>query len=125
MITFKQQGDFNNTEKFLKKVSTTGYTQIFEKYASKGVDILTLATPIDSGETASSWKYKIKHDNNGTTIIWTNSHLADGIPIAILIQYGHATRNGGYVQGRDFINPALIPLMDELAETIWREVKQI
>jgi hypothetical protein len=83
------------------------------------------ATPVDSGETANSWDYEIRHYPGGASIAWTNSHVVDGVPIAIILQYGHATRNGGYVQGRDYINPALRPIFEKMANDLWEEVTNI
>ena len=122
MIIFKQKGDFNNTEKFLKKAARTNYLHILNEYGRRGVAALASATPVDTGMTASSWDYKISITKSSYRINWTNSHVEDGVPIAIIIQYGHATRNGGYVEGRDFINPAMKPIFDDLAKELWREV---
>lgn len=124
MIKFSHKGNFDNTERFLKKGSTlsTNYARILEKYAIIGVNALSANTPIDSGKTAGSWDYKISITHDGAEIIWTNSNDADGTPIAILIQYGHATRNGGYVQGRDFINPVMQPIFDKISNDLWMEV---
>lgn len=122
MIIFKQKGDFNNTEKFLKKATRANYLRILNEYGRRGVVALASATPVDSGLTAASWGYEIKISKNAYYINWTNSHVEDGIPIAIIIQYGHGTRNGGYVQGRDYINPAMKSIFDDMAKEIWREV---
>jgi hypothetical protein len=125
MITFKQKGDFNKTEKFFKGVVTSNYMHIFEKYARQGVNALAAATPVDSGETANSWNFQIKNYAGGASITWTNSHVVDGVPIAIILQYGHATRNGGYVQGRDYINPVMQPIFDNIAKDLWGEVNNL
>jgi len=125
MITIKQKGNFNNTEKFFKNVVSPDYIPILEKYARQGVEALTAATPVESGETANSWGYEISQSKKGTSVIWTNSHIVDGVPVVILLQYGHATGSGGYVQGRDFINPALKPIFDQIASNIWREVNRL
>lgn len=93
-----------------------------DSVAKQGVSALASATPIDSGETASSWNYEIIRTKNGAIIYWTNNNINKGVPIAILIQYGHATDNGAYVQGIDFINPAMRPIFNEIAETAWKEV---
>lgn len=123
-VTFKTQGNLKKTWRFLRFVSKRSYYERIEEYAKKGVVALTLATPIDSGETASSWDYKINIDGQTTTVEWTNSSVTpDGIPIVILLQYGHATRNGGYVQGYDFINPALKPIFDQMVNDMWKEVR--
>lgn len=125
MISISHKGDFNKTDKFLRGVITSDYVRILEKYGREGVSALSSATPKDSGETASSWDYEIRHYTGGASITWTNSHVEDGIPIAILLQYGHATRNGGYVYGRDYINPAVRPIFDKIASEIWREVTKL
>lgn len=122
MITFTSKGDFKKTEKFLKKMSTTDFRALLERYAQQGVDALSAATPVDSGKTASSWQYEIQGSKNSFTIYWTNSNINKGVNIAIILQYGHGTRNGGYVQGRDYINPAMRPVFDKMANDLWREV---
>lgn len=99
--------------------------QVLDRYAQAGVLALQSATPVESGETAYSWDYKITQKGSTFKITWTNSHVVDGIPIAILIQYGHATRNGGYVEGKDYINPALKPIFDKIAEEAWKEVVDV
>jgi hypothetical protein len=124
MITFKHQGDFKNTEKLFKGLVSPDYMRILDKYAREGVEALSSATPVDSGETAKSWGYEITANSKGIKIIWTNSNIVNGVPIAVLIQYGHATRNGGYVQGRDFINPAIRPIFDKISDEIWKGVSK-
>ena len=125
MIKFKHSGDFKHTERFFKRTNASEYLRIFHKYGKEGVNTLSLNTPIDSGETKNSWSYEIKRTKQGVTIIWNNSHIDDGAKIAILLQYGHGTRTGGYVQGRDYINPALRPIFDKIAEEIWKEVTKL
>lgn len=93
-----------------------------EKYAREGVTALASATPVDSGETAASWDYEIQKGNGKVSIYWTNSNINDGVPIAVILQYGHGTNGGGYVQGRDYINPAIRPIFDKIAENAWKEV---
>ena len=122
MITFKQTGNFNKTIRFLEKNKILQYKQILDRYAREGLMALKAATPVESGETATAWNYKITQTGTTIKITWTNSHVVDGVPIAILLQYGHATRNGGYVQGKDYINPALKPVFDKIAEEAWKEV---
>ena len=121
MITFKHRGNFNNTEKLLKGYNTARHIQILEKYGQLGVDALSNATPVDSGLTKSSWKYVV-NTSNGYKITWKNTNIVDGVPIAILIQYGHGTSNGHFVEGVDYINPAIKPIFDKLADELWREV---
>lgn len=124
-ISFKQKGDFKKTEKFLKKSFGKDYMGILEKYAREGVSHLAANTPKDSGNTAGSWSYKIEQKNSSISIIWNNSNVQKGVNIAVILQYGHATRNGGYVSGRDYINPALRPIFDAMAEAAWKEVTSI
>lgn len=122
MVVLRQRGNFNNLSKFLNKCRSINIDKILEKYARKGLEALQNATPNDTGKTARSWDYAIEKNQNGVVISWTNSNIVDGVPIAIIIQYGHATRNGGYVTGIDYINPALKPVFDELSEKIFKEV---
>lgn len=124
MITIKQKGNFNKTEKFLKKSFGKNYRSVLEKYAQQGVIALSAATPIDTGLTSVSWSYKITQnkDTDTISIVWENTNIRDGVNIAIILQYGHGTRNGGYVNGIDYINPALKPIFKNLADAAWREV---
>lgn len=125
-VIIKHRGNFNHLEKFLKGASNKKITGILERYGQEGVNALALATPIDSGETASSWSYRTSVSGSSFFIIWQNSHVTStGTPVAILLQYGHGTRGGGYVQGREFINSAIRPIMDEISEAIWQEVKSL
>lgn len=122
MVTFKVSGNYKKTRKYLEKANKMKINDILEKYGKQGVKALRESTPKDSGKTADSWSYEIKTDKNGPVLYWRNSNVNDGVPIAILIQYGHATRTGGYVKGRDYINPAIRPIFDEIAESAWKEV---
>ena len=124
MIKFTSSGDFKKTLKFLDKLSNNKYLEHkLNMYGQEGVRLLSLATPRDTGTTAASWDYRTFMRDGFISITWTNSNTTpDGIPIAVLIQYGHGTRNGGYVQGRDFINPTMQPLFDRIADDIWKEV---
>lgn len=122
MVIVKQKGDFSKTEKFLNTINKKLYYRNLQKYAEQGVAALASATPIDSGITANSWNYEIRQTKNSVSIYWTNSNVNKGVPIAVIIQYGHGTRNGGYVQGRDYINPAMRPIFDKIAENVWKEV---
>lgn len=122
LIRIKSKGNFEKTEKYLKKIQNGSYLNVLERYAQQGVDALASATPVDTGLTANSWSYEIHRSKASTIIYWTNSNLVDQIPVAILLQYGHATRNGGYVLGRDFINPAIRPIFDKMANEMWKEV---
>lgn len=123
MITIKQSGSFKNTFAFFNKVSKMNTEKILKKYGEIGVQELQKATPKDTGYTASCWGYKIVKNKDGYSIVWTNSNVVNGIPIAVIIQYGHATRNGGYVQGVDYINPALKPIFEKLSNDVWKEVR--
>ena len=125
MVRFKVKGTFRKTKKLLEQAEKCDFKEILEKYAIQGVAELMMATPQDSGETANSWGYEIEYGAGKARIHWTNSNMKDGIPIAILIQYGHATKNGSWVEGRDFINPAIQPILDKIAEQAWREVVQV
>lgn len=125
MIKVKCTGDFKNTTKFLEKASKMSITDILNRYGKEGVNALSAATPIDTGETASKWDYEIITGKTKSSVTWTNNAMNNGIPIVILIQYGHGTKNGGYVSGVDFINPAIKGVMDRLADSIWREVTKL
>lgn len=125
MVRIKVKGSFRKTKKLLEQAEACDFRRILEKYAIEGVAALTLATPQDTGETSADWGYEIEYGKGKARIHWTNKNMKDGVPIAILIQYGHATRNGGWVEGRDFINPAIQPIMDEIAEKAWREVVRV
>lgn len=122
MIRFKQKGDFKNLESFLNRAGKFDMRTFLERYGREGVEALRSNTPIDSGLTASSWDYYIDTNKRTSKIVWTNTHNISGVNIAIILQYGHATRNGGYVQGQDYINPAIRPIMDKIADDVWREV---
>ena len=124
MITFTQKGDFEKTFKFLKKAEGITKKDVLNAYGIMGVAALRSATPVDSGSTASGWYYTISKTRKGDKITWRNSNINQGIPIAILIQYGHGTGTGGYVQGRDFINPAIQPVFDGFANDIWKELSE-
>ena len=124
VITFKQSGDLKRTYKFLRFLSSKLYLKKVESYAKKGVIALAEATPKDSGVTSDSWDYEIIINDEETRIIFTNSNtIENGTPIVVLVQYGHATKNGGWVEGFDFVNPAIQPIFDEMAEDIWKEVQ--
>lgn len=122
MFRFRQRGDFSKTEKFLKKSFGRDYLDVLEKYAQQGVAALSAATPVDTGLTAVSWEYEIIQNESNISIIWKNLNEHNGVNIAIILQYGHGTRNGGYVEGRDYINPALQPIFDKMADAAWKEV---
>ena len=122
MITFRQKGDFSKLTRFLERAKETVRLGDLDKYGRQGVAALSSATPIDSGLTAESWYYEIENKKGSATITFYNSNVQNGVPIAIILQYGHSTRNGGWVQGRDYINPAIQPIFDKIAEAAWKEV---
>lgn len=122
MLEVTHHGDFKNTERFLKRVSRRQQLGWVDAYGIRGVDALSNATPKDTRETSKRWRYEIKEERGRITITWLNDNEDNGVPIVILIQYGHATRNGGFVQGRDFINPAMQPLFDQMTDEIWKRV---
>lgn len=122
MITVTSKGDFKKTHKFLASVSKKHIRRILEKYGQEGVVALIDATPYTTGETAASWDYEVHETPTGYSITWTNSHVVNGVNIAIILQYGHATGTGGYVRGVDYINPALKPIFDQIADKVWKEV---
>ena len=124
-VAVKQKGSFKNLEKFLKHYDREKLITILNQLGQEGVVALASATPIDSGITSESWAYNVKVTNTSLGIEWTNDNVRDGVPIAILLQYGHATRNGGYVKGHDFINPAIQPIFDKIANALWWEVTNL
>jgi hypothetical protein len=123
MIRFKHIGDFSKTDKYFKNLSNREYLSILDKYGKQGVEALASATPVDTGKTASSWSYRISKENGRYVLEWDNENIQNGVNIAIILQYGHGTNNGGYVQGRDYINPAIRPIFDSIVEEAWKEVK--
>ena len=125
MISFRQKGDFSKVTKFLERAKEVVKLGDLDKYGREGVAALASATPGDTGKTAASWYYEIDHSNGSATISFRNSNIQNGVPIAIILQYGHGTRNGGWVQGRDYINPAIQPVFDRLADSAWREVTKL
>lgn len=125
MITIKQTGDFKNTERFLNRAQKMGLLNILKKYAIQGVTALILATPKNTGETAAGWDYKIEITQTGYKIIWLNNFEEYGVIPAILIQYGHGTKGGTYVKGIDYINSAMKPVLNQIAEAIWKEVSNL
>ena len=122
MITFHQKGDFSRVNRYFEKLLNVVKLGELDKYGRQGVEALASATPRDTGITAESWKYDIVRGKDSTAIQWYNTNENKGVNIAVILQYGHGTRNGGYVRGRDYINPAIQPLFDEIAETAWKEI---
>lgn len=125
MINFRQKGDFSKTTGFLEKARNYIRLGVLDKYGREGIAALASATPIDTGNTAKSWYYKIINKNGTAKITFYNSNIQNGVPIAILLQYGHGTRNGGWVQGKDYINPSIQPIFDKIASEAWREVTKL
>lgn len=124
MLTVTSKGSFKQTEAFLERMKKEDIFAVLDSYGRKGVDLLASATPTESGLTAASWYYEVVHKLGRHAIIFHNSHVVSGEPIAILIQYGHATGTGGYVEGRDFINPVIRDLFNEIANDVWKAVNR-
>lgn len=122
MITFKSEGSFKKTEDYLMNLAKADYTDIFKHYGDMGVAALSSATPVDTGETAHSWYYNIERAPGHITLKWNNTHIEHGVPIAIILQYGHGTGTGGWVEGRDYINPAIRPIFDGIVNELWKQV---
>ena len=122
MIRFEQKGNFKKLDRYFQRVRNAVSNIDLDQFGKRGVAALSSATPIDTGLAAKSWYYKIIKTKNSTTITFNNSDIENGVPIAIILQYGHATKNGGWVEGRDYINPSIQPIFDELAKNAWREV---
>lgn len=123
ILVFEAKGDWKKTNDFLHKMLRRDVVSILKKYGKIGVGRLIEYTPKDTGETAMSWNFRIDKLRDGYKLVWTNSNLSDGIPIAMLIQYGHGTRGGTFVEGIDYINPALRPVFEDIAEELWKEVE--
>lgn len=124
-IVVRSKGNFKRTRKLLTIHKDAKIFHALEKYARMGVEALAAATPVDSGETANSWGYEIIYNNGSARINWTNSHTNQGYNIAVLLQLGHGTGTGGWVEGRDFINPSLQPIFNEIADQLWKEVQSV
>ena len=122
MISFSSSGSFQKTESFLKKMSKPNIRSVLDGYGRQGVAALASAAPSETGLTAHSWTYDIEESGGTWTIVWSNTHVVNGNVIAILLQYGHGTGTGGYVQGRDYINPAIRPIFDKIADSVWKVV---
>lgn len=125
MIRFWHRGDFSKTNKYLRDVKEAARVKILEEYGERGVSALSSATPVDTGLAATSWRYKVSRGEAGSRIEFFNSDIENGFPVAIMLQYGHGTGTGGWVEGRDYINPAIQPIFDELAEEAWKEVTRV
>ena len=122
LMTFKQQGDFKKLSSFLERMKKPLKKTTLDKYGKEGVQALMAATPVDTGLTASLWHYNINMSKDSSSISFYNDNIDNGVPIAIILNYGHGTRNGGYVKGRNYINPAIQPIFDKLAQEAWKEV---
>ena len=125
MITFRQKGDFSKLTRFLERAKEVVRVGDLDKYGREGVAALASATPVDTGLTANSWRYEIEQKKGSISISFHNTNIQNGVPIAVILQYGHATRNGGWVQGRDYINPAIQPIFDKIANEAWRGVTKL
>lgn len=125
MISFRQKGDFSKLDRYFERAKEGARISILDKYGREGVAALSSATPVDTGETAASWFYKIEHTNGSARIIFCNSNINEGVPIAIILQYGHGTGTGGWVEGIDYINPAIQPIFNKIVDAAWKEVTKI
>ena len=125
MVRLSHKGDFSKLTSYFEKVKEKARIGILDKYGREGVAALASATPVDSGLTANSWSYEITHKNGSVELSFKNSNIQNGVMIAIILQYGHGTGTGGWVQGRDYINPAIQPIFDKLANDAWREVTNL
>lgn len=122
MISFRQKGDFSKLTRFLERAKNLVHLSDLDKFGREGVAALASATPVDTGKTAASWNYDVIINKESASITFNNSNIQNGVPIAIILQYGHGTRNGGWVEGRDYINPVIQPIFDKIAEEAWKEV---
>lgn len=125
MISFRQKGDFKKLTSFLERAKEVVHSGILDKYGKEGVAALASATPVESSLTSASWYYKIENNKQSARIIFYNSNVQNGVSIAVILQYGHATRNGGWVEGRDYINPAIQPIFDKIVAEAWKEVTKL
>ena len=125
MIGFRQKGDFSKTTSYLQKLKNAKIIRILERYGQEGVAALSSATPVDSGLTANSWYSKVEISPTSAKLMFCNSHINKGVNIAVILQYGHATGTGGWVEGRDYINPAIRPIFDKIVEQAWGEVTRL
>lgn len=125
MIKFRHKGDFSKATRYFERAREASRVKVLEKYGKEGVAALSSATPVESGQTAGSWGYEISRSSGSAKITFTNSNINNGFPVAIMLQYGHGTGTGGWVQGRDYINPAIQPIFDKIANEAWKEVTRI
>lgn len=122
IVSFSHSGNFKKTEKFLHGIMQRHYLNKMHRYGKRGVEALANATPVDTGKTAGSWTYEIVEGKNRISVYWKNTNINNYVNIALVLQYGHATRNGGWIEGRDYINPAIQPIFDRMANDVWKEV---
>lgn len=122
MFYLESKGSFDKTERYLRNLSKLNIDDILKSCGQQGVNALKIATPVDTGLTSQSWGFEVKRTSGAVEIVWTNSDVENGFPVAIMLQYGHGTGTGGYVQGIDYINPAMKPVFDKIAETVWKAV---
>ena len=125
MVRITHKGDFSKTTRYLMRLKEASRVKILNEYGKKGVAALASATPLDTGKTAESWDYKIVTTKGSASIQFFNANVQNGVPIAIILQYGHGTGSGGWVEGRDYINPAIQPIFDEISQEVWREVTSL
>ena len=125
MISFRQKGDFSKLNHYFERVKEAAKIGVLDKYGQAGVSALSSATPVESGKTASSWYYEIKRQNGSVALEFYNSNVNNGVPIAVILQFGHGTGTGGWVRGRDYINPAIQPIFDKIVNEAWREVTKL
>lgn len=125
MISIRQKGDFSKLSRYFERVREAARLGVLDKYGREGVAALSSATPVKTGKTAASWTYEIERQNGSVSIVFHNTNINKGVPIAIILQTGHGTGTGGWVQGRDYINPAIQPIFDEIADSAWKEVTSI
>ena len=125
MVKFRHKGNYSKATRYFKQLKKAIKVDVLDKYGKSGVAALSSATPVDSGLTASSWNYRIERSSGSAKIVFTNAHIEQGVPIAIILQYGHGTGTGGWVEGRDYINPAAQSIFDHMADEAWREVTGI
>ena len=125
MISFRHKGDFSKADRYLEKLKESVKLGVLDKYGRAGVAALSSATPVDTGLTANSWFYEIEHSSGSDKIVFNNSNIQNGVPIAIILQYGHGTGTGGWVQGRDYINPAIQSIFDQMTKEVWKEVTSV
>lgn len=125
MIRFRHKGDFSKLTRYFERIREAIKLGDLDRYGRAGVEALRAATPVDTGTTADSWYYEITNTKGRVTLSFHNSNIQNGVPIAIILQYGHGTRNGGWVEGRDYINPAIQPIFDKITENAWKEVKSL